>query len=222
MTRPATRTRRRKWLMATGIVLVLAGVAGLGYVAWEYIGTNIVARQTQQNQLDDLHERWQSGEAAGSGEASAVLRIPRFGDDFEVPIIEGVSDDDLSAGVGHQPGTAGPGERGNFVLAGHRVTRGEPFADFPELRAGDRVEIETRTRTYEYRLDMDGDELEVDFSEGWVMESRPDYPAVADSRRLITLVTCAELFHTDGRLVAFGHLVDTRPTERTTATTAPS
>jgi sortase A len=28
---------------------------------------------------------------------------------------------------------------------------------------------------------------------------------------LLTLVTCAELFHTDARLVAFGHLVDDRP-----------
>ena len=26
--------------------------------------------------------------------------------------------------------------------------------------------------------------------------------------RLLTLVTCAELFHTDDRMVAFGHLVD--------------
>jgi sortase A len=29
--------------------------------------------------------------------------------------------------------------------------------------------------------------------------------------RLLTLVTCAELFHTDDRLVVFGHLVDERP-----------
>jgi sortase A len=29
-----------------------------------------------------------------------------------------------------------------------------------------------------------------------------------DGRRLVTLVTCAELFHTDDRMVAFGHLVD--------------
>ena len=29
--------------------------------------------------------------------------------------------------------------------------------------------------------------------------------------RLITLATCAELFHTDDRLVAFGHLLSVEP-----------
>ncbi|UPK76055.1 class E sortase [Nocardioidaceae bacterium SCSIO 66511] len=213
MPRSETRTRSRRWLLATGVILVLVGVVGLGYVGWEYIGTNVVARQAQQDQLADLRQRWKAGDvAAESGQAGAVLRIPRFGADYEVPIIEGVSDDDLSAGVGHQPGTAKPGERGNYVLAGHRVTRGEPFADFPELRKGDVIEIETRTLTYEYRLLTGGDELEVDFSEGWVMEAHPDVPAVAGHRRLVTLVTCAELFHTDSRLVAFGSLVDAKPT----------
>jgi sortase A len=30
-------------------------------------------------------------------------------------------------------------------------------------------------------------------------------------QKLITLTTCAELFHTDNRMIAFGHLVDTAP-----------
>ena len=30
--------------------------------------------------------------------------------------------------------------------------------------------------------------------------------------RLITLTTCAELFHTDNRMIAFGHLVSEQPT----------
>jgi len=29
--------------------------------------------------------------------------------------------------------------------------------------------------------------------------------------RLITLTTCAELFNTDERMIAFGHLVQSRP-----------
>jgi sortase A len=33
----------------------------------------------------------------------------------------------------------------------------------------------------------------------------------AGDPRLLTLVTCAELFHTDDRMVAFGHLVDRQP-----------
>lgn len=204
---PTSTRGRLSWLSVLGLALVVAGVGGLGYVGWEYLGTNVVARHEQQRQLGPLHERWKSGEDPRTvGQASAILRIPRFGADFEVPIIAGVTEDDLSAGVGHQPGTADPGKPGNVVLAGHRVTHGEPFADFPDLRAGDRVTIITRTHRYDYRLDMSGAELEVDYSEGWVMAERPDHRAVARSDRLITLVTCAELFRTDQRLVAFGHL----------------
>jgi sortase A len=34
-------------------------------------------------------------------------------------------------------------------------------------------------------------------------------PAQRPGQRLITLTTCSELFHTDNRMIAFGHLVDT-------------
>ena len=36
-------------------------------------------------------------------------------------------------------------------------------------------------------------------------------PAQEDGQRLITLATCSELFHTDDRMIAFGHLVTTEP-----------
>ena len=34
-------------------------------------------------------------------------------------------------------------------------------------------------------------------------------PAQRPGQRLITLTTCSELFHTDDRMIAFGHLVST-------------
>jgi sortase A len=36
-------------------------------------------------------------------------------------------------------------------------------------------------------------------------------PAQRPGQRLITLTTCSELFHTDNRMIAFGHLVGSRP-----------
>jgi sortase A len=36
-------------------------------------------------------------------------------------------------------------------------------------------------------------------------------PSQEEGQRLLTLTTCAELFHTDDRMVAFGHLVETEP-----------
>ncbi len=32
-------------------------------------------------------------------------------------------------------------------------------------------------------------------------------PAQEPGQRLITLTTCSEIFHTDNRMIAFGHLV---------------
>jgi sortase A len=34
-------------------------------------------------------------------------------------------------------------------------------------------------------------------------------PRQQAGQRLITLTTCSELFHTDNRMIAFGHLVST-------------
>ncbi len=36
-------------------------------------------------------------------------------------------------------------------------------------------------------------------------------PEQKPGQRLITLTTCSELFHTDNRMIAFGHLVRTDP-----------
>ena len=58
-------------------------------------------------------------------------------------VVEGVGDDDLARGPGHFPGTALPGEVGNFAVAGHRATHGEPFAHLDKLEEGDPVVVET-------------------------------------------------------------------------------
>jgi sortase A len=219
-TAPETRTTPRTQFRL-GIVLVLLGLSVLGWVGWQYVGTNIVAHHRQAAVADDLEDAWSSGRAevrtAGTT-AGAVVRIPEFGSDYEVPLLEGTSDDALASGIGHLSDTASPGELGNFVVAAHRVTHGEPFAQLPSLRPGDLVVVETKDTTYTYSLDTAGDDLEVSFDDDWVLASLPDNPddggvepAQQPGQRLITLTTCAELFHTDERLVAFGHLVSAEP-----------
>jgi sortase A len=200
---------------------VLAGVAVLGWIAWQYAGTNVVAHHRQGQVVDDLEKGWSEGrsevDAAGTT-AAAVVRIPRFGHDYRMPLLEGTSDEALSSGIGHVEGTANPGDEGNVVIAAHRVTHGEPFAEMPSLRPGDQVVVETADTTYTYVLDTGGDDLEVSFDADWVLAPLPDNPdpggvepGQEPGQRLITLTTCAELFHTDERLVAFGHLVAATP-----------
>ncbi|MEU8762110.1 class E sortase [Streptomyces sp. NPDC048659] len=86
--------------------------------------------------------------------AYAVLRIPRIG--LTAPVAEGVAKRGvLDRGyVGHYPGTAAPGRAGNFALAGHRNTHGEPFRYVNRLRKGDTIEVRTRQGTFTYRVDL--------------------------------------------------------------------
>ncbi|MBA2954727.1 class E sortase [Nocardioides sp. MAH-18] len=217
---------RRRVLLWCGAGLLAAGLAVLGYVAWQYVGTNVVAERAQARNIERLEEQWrrlptsQEGAAGPSetpvdlGDALAIVRVPRFGDDYVMPVVEGVDDDALSSGLGHFEDSAAPGGTGNFALAGHRVTHGEPLRHIDALQPGDVVTVETARATYTYEIDTDPDDLEVDDDDAWVIAPEPVNPddagtGPADARRLLTLVTCAELFHTDERTVVFGHLVDT-------------
>ena len=217
------RRRRVRWL---GLLLIAAGVGVLGYVAWQFWGTTWLSHRTQERIVTEVEEDWArepggTGDGAVTvpeGEASALVRVPRFGDDYVVPVLEGTTDDVLSAGYGHFADTAAPGRVGNYALAAHRITHGEPLRAMPDLEVGDEVVVETRTTTYTYELTSAGDGLTVPFTAGWVVDALPDNPepggvepAQEAGQRLITLTTCSELFHTDDRLVAFGVLVDREP-----------
>lgn len=225
-----------------GVVMLVVGLVMLGYVGWQVWGTNYLSRQAQREAVAEVQRAWaepprgsvaasdpggetgaepstSSPQTGGLGTATALIRIPRFGDDYVMPVFEGTSDDVLAKGFGKFEGNADPGQRGNFALAAHRVTHGEPLRDMPDLQPGDVVEVETRDHVFTYRLDTDPEDLIVTFQETWVVDRSPENPdprgvSPVDRARLITLTTCAELFHTDDRMIAFGHLVSEREKDR--------
>lgn len=218
---PGARTRRgrRGWTFWLGLGLVLAGLSILGWVGWQLYGSNVVSQRRHDETVQRLEQEWDKprGQAeaeveTAQGAAYAILRIPAFGDDYAVPVLEGIEDDALASGFGRFESSAAAGEVGNYALAGHRVTHGEPLRDMPALQPGDEVIVETRDVVYTYVLDTGGEDLRVPFTAGWVVDPLPQNPDPdgveprEDKDRLITLTTCAELFHTDDRLVAFGHL----------------
>lgn len=209
------RTSRQRLLTAIGLLLVGAGLAVLGWVAWQLWGTNWISHRHQAEAVESVRRQWANGQDTAqvdAGVVTAVIRIPRFGKDYEVPVLEGTSDEALASGFGHFTDTARPGRAGNYALAGHRITHGQPLREMPELRPGDKVIVETRRATYTYVLDTPGDGLIVPFTATWVLDplpTNPDggvQPDQAPGQRLITLTTCSELFHTDNRMIAFGHL----------------
>ena len=64
-----------------------------------------------------------------------TLALPSIG--VTEPLGEGVTLTAVDRGPGHWPGTAMPGQVGNVVVAGHRMTHSRPFYDLDLLRPGD-------------------------------------------------------------------------------------
>lgn len=213
---PRTGRRITFWI---GIGLILAGLGLLGYVGWQFWGTNWVSKRHQREIASELQADWAAGTAKGpkfvpTGEASALIRIPKFGKKYVVPVLEGTTQEILARGYGHFEDNADPGEVGNYALAAHRVTHGEPLRNMPDLRPGDEVIVETVDATYTYVLDTNPNDLVIPFTGVWVLDPLPDNPTrggpepeQVEGQRLITLTTCSEIFHTDNRMIAFGHLV---------------
>lgn len=65
------------------------------------------------------------------------IEIPKLG--LSVPLNQGISLSSIDRGPSHWPGTAMPGQVGNVVIAGHRVTKTRPFRNIDQLAPGDEI-----------------------------------------------------------------------------------
>lgn len=147
-------------------------------------------------------------------QAYAVLRIPRIG--LTAPVAEGTSKGGvLDRGyVGHYTRTAQAGQAGNFALAGHRNTHGEPFRRIDRLRGGDRITVETRDAVYTYTVGKRLDRTAP--SDSGVIAPVPRsniHTSVGYSEPgyYLTLTTCTPEFSSRHRLVVWGQLTAMRP-----------
>lgn len=205
------------------VTLLIVTLAAGGYLAWLVWGTTAFARDRAVEEITQLRTSWDGPMPAEliqedpeappivgeprMHQANWLLRIPAFG--AEWPIIAGVEETDLNRGVGWYPGSARPGQLGNFALAGNCLTEGEPFRRLLELRQGDEVVVETRSATFTYEIVSAPAELTVDATDSWVLDPVPGHTDVIPHQALITLTTCEDLFPTQDRAVGFGALTAT-------------
>lgn len=203
-----------QYVAAFCIAISLALFAWMG---WEYLGTNVTSNQAISNTKKELKQTWADPASTVAprpvpGDAIALLRIPRLGDDYEYPIIAGVESEQLAKGIGWYTSTAQPGQVGNFAVAGHRITHGEPFAKLLQLQVGDKVIVETRKQIFTYEITTAPKDLTVGDKDGsWVLWPVPDKnnPGTKPTQATMTLTTCTDLFFSDRRSVAFSKLVST-------------
>ena len=188
-----------------GEVLVTSGVIVLLFLAYQLVWTNVQAERAAKAHTSELIEKWRAAPLdpefdlpLAKGQPFALMYIPRLGDGYQVPVVEGVSLEVLAEGVGHYPGTALPGEAGNFSVAGHRATNGEPFALLDQLEAGDQVVVETSTTWYTYTV---YEEKIVPPTQVDVILPVPGEPTAQPKKALLTLTTCNPRWASYERLI---------------------
>lgn len=208
-----------RWCISAG-VLILAFV---GYQLW---GTGIVEARTQDRLRSDFLDALElqaatptapaaptpaaSPRAVPSGDAVAILRIPKIG--VEKAVVEGVGVEALKAGPGHYPTTPLPGQPGNAAIAGHRTTYGAPFYRADELEVGDLIEVTTRQGDFTYRV-----------REKKIVRPTQSEVLAPSPENLLTLTTCNPRFSAAQRLIIVSELVDApSPPATPTADVPPS
>ncbi|MDW6061235.1 class E sortase [Streptomyces sp. FXJ1.4098] len=197
------------------------------FVVYVLYWTGVLADRAMDGEIDRLQDRWATGPVAGAeatespavrrpepepyrdGASFAIMYIPRFGADWAKPVLQGTGTDTLKKGLGHYTRTARLGARGNFAVAGHRRTYGDPFKDFPRLRPGDAVVLSDGTTWYTYRIDKRPYRtLPTDVG---VIDPVPRASGFRGPGRYLTLTTCEPEWGHSHRLIAWAHLDATRP-----------
>ena len=97
------------------------------------------------------------------------IRIPKIG--LVHPIYEGVTLTVIDHGPGHWPGSALPGQLGNAVFAGHRVTHTHPFRNVDKLVPGDLIQFVMADGTYTYKMTA---QQIVTPSDTWIVNPTPN------------------------------------------------
>lgn len=160
-------------------LLVLAGIAALGY----FLYVNIETRLYQAMENRELDAILAAGPPAmpllnaapvAPGSAIGRIEIPRLG--VSSVIRAGVDARTLRLAVGHIPGTAFPGDGGNIGLAEHRDTF---FRKLRDIRTFDEIRIVTPDGTFSYEVERT---RIVKPEDTWVLDDT--------SIPSITLVTC--------------------------------
>lgn len=201
-----------------GELFISVGVLMLLFVTYQLWWTNVRAGQEAGSAASKIHEDWASGKrkpgAFEPGQGFAIMHIP--GLDVVVPVAEGTDKERvLDRGmVGHYSEgalkTAMPGDKkGNFAVAGHRNTHGEPFRYINQLEKGDQIVIETQDTYYVYAMQS----ILPQTSPGntSVIGPVPKGSGFTEPGRYLTLTTCTPEFTSTYRMIVWGKMVEERP-----------
>lgn len=199
--RPGLRDRAWSLLPRIAVILGLMVLTLVGYRMFGNVG-NVHQDQAQ------LEQQWSTslGEQVGSvsasglveppkplpGNAIARIVIPSLNQKWIV--VEGTAASDIRTAPGHYSGTALPGQKGNFAVAGHREIG--IFWDLDKVKSGAEIVVESRKGTFTYVVTRNF----ITSPQSWA-EVSPTPPGFKAGNKLLTLTTCNPKWDNYERLV---------------------
>ncbi len=210
-----------------GELFISMGVLMLLFVVYQLWYTNVLADEAASGATNSLQHEWDSQKTTNDdnepnsfpdGTNFAIIYIPKL--DVKAPIAEGIEKDKIldKGEVGHYSGkqeTAMPwNSTGNFALAGHRNTHGEPFRYINKLVPGDKVVVETSGMYYTYAITSMLPQTPP--SNVSVIEPVPVGSGFTKPGRYITLTTCTPEFTSEYRMIVWGKMVAEQPRSKGT------
>jgi sortase A len=204
-----------------GELFITTGVLMLLFVTYQLWWTNVRAHQQASGAANHLQHQWDAADGDPHripgiftpGQGFAIMYIPKL--DVKAPIAQGVSKHKvLDKGmIGHYDGalnTAMPWDRtGNFAVAAHRNTHGEPFRYINHLVPGDKVVVETASMYYTYEITKSLPSTPP--SNTSVIRPVPVGSGFTRPGRYLTLTTCTPEFTSTNRLIVWGRMIEERP-----------
>lgn len=185
-----------------GIILIIVGLALIVSIVYKKIET-LKKQKELQNILEQVISEDPEDGSEGKQEISingyepvALIEIPSI--NLSQGLVEGITDDILQYYLGHFETSVKPGEKGNFAVAGHRVSDySEAFVNLYKVEAEDEVIVKANKKEYIYKV-----------TENFIVDpSRVDVLDNTDDAT-ITLITCT--VGAKERVVVKGKLVETK------------
>ncbi|MFC6160833.1 class E sortase [Kribbella jiaozuonensis] len=105
-----------------------------------------------------------------------------------------IQDRGVAASPRGKAGGVGPGEIGNFIITGHRVSHGRPLEHVPDLQNGDHILITANGTVYDYVVTRT---MTISFRKPAEKAQQnaavPGYPGAKPTQPMITISTCATI-----------------------------
>lgn len=193
---------REKLRRVIGLILIIVGLAIIVTIVYKKIDTSRKQKELQNILEQVINEepkelsKEEEEKLINGYKPIALMKIPSIG--LSQGVVEGINDDVLQYYLGHFENSAKPGEKGNFSVAGHRVSDySEAFVNLYKVEVGDEVLVKANKKQYVYQV-----------TDNFIVS--PDKVDILDSTEdsTITLVTCT--VGAKERVIVKGRLVETK------------